>query len=485
MIDEYKAYLERKVNENKPAGFEPRLPISEAFLHPPFDWQRPVIEQAIRVGRYALFEERGLGKTLQQVEWLRHVVDYTGKPGLIVCPLAVASQTIREGLKIDVEIEYVRSMDDVKMSRALIMIVNYDMLKHIEPTRFGGIVLDESSILKNYTGKTKKFIVEHFVPSIDYRLFCSATPGPNDHLELGNQSEGLSVLKANEMISRYFANKSMDPDDMMVAGKYQLRPHAKTHFWKWITTWAACISKPSNIGFSDEGYDRPPLNIVYHRLGVDHKRAWDNGTAKRNGQAKLFLDDTLSAIDMWAEKRETYRDRCRKAKELDEELEAQSEYHIIWCDTNEESKLLAELIPDAVEVKGSGDSLANKEAKLDAFSQGNVRAIITKSKIAGLGLNWQHCNQQTFASINYKWEEWYQAVGRTDRFGNPRQTTVNMVHTETEGRMLEAHTRKGNAHSKMQEEVNKIIVEFGAFSIGQETINLDLGQEKMELPQWL
>lgn len=482
MISEYKAYLKRKVAQSNQAGFEPTLPIN-TFL---FDWQRPVVEQALRVGRYALFEERGLGKTLQQVEWAKHVENCTGKPVLIVCPLAVASQTIREGEKLDVEIKYVRSMEDVKYATGLVpvMIVNYDMLKHIEPQRFGGIVLDESSILKNYTGKTKKFIVDQFVPSIDNRLFCSATPAPNDHLELGNHSEGLSVLSSNEMISRYFANKSMDTEDMMVAGKYQLRPHAKVHFWKWLTTWAAVISKPSDIGFSDEGYDRPPLKIVNHLLSVDHSRAWTNGTAKMNGQAKLFLDDTLSATDMWAEKRETFRDRCYKAKEIDEGLEVQNEYHIVWCDTNDESKLLSSLIPDAVEVKGS-DSLANKEAKLDDFSQGNVRAIVTKSKIAGMGLNWQHCANQTFASVNYKWEEWYQAVGRTDRFGNDRQTTVNMIFTETEGKILEAHKRKGTAHAMMQDEVNKILSEFGAFNVGHKKINLDLGDERMELPRWM
>jgi len=358
------------------------------------------------------------------------------------------------------------------------------MLKHIEPERFGGIVLDESSILKSYTGKTKRFIVEQFVPSIDYRLFCSATPAPNDHIELGNHAEGLSVMKSSQMLSNYFSNKSMDKDDMMIAGKYQLKPHAKVEFWKWITTWAAVISKPSDIGFSNEGYDRPPLNIVNHVLSVDHTRAWTSQkiAGKQNGQAALFLSDTLSSTDMWSEKKETYQDRCLKAKQIDEELESANEYHIIWCDMDIESKMLAELIPDAVEVKGSDK---NKEAKLNDFSLGNVRTIITKSKIAGLGLNWQHCAFQTFASMNYKWEEWYQAVGRTDRFGNPRRTTCHRIFTETEGRILEAHIRKGNSHFLMQEEVNKILAEFGAFNVGKNEINLGLGNERMELPEWI
>jgi hypothetical protein len=477
-VEAYEAYLKRKILKAKPAGFEPVNSIHPLL----FDWQRVTVAHALRMGRYALFEERGLGKTLQQVEWARHIHGYTRQPILIVCPLAVARQTIREGQKIDVEIEYVRSMDDVKMADSPIMIINYDMLKHLEPDRFGGIVLDESSILKAYQGKTKQFIIEQFVPSINYRLFCSATPAPNDHLELGNHSEGLGVMNSNEMIARWFINSANDPGEMMMAGKYKILEHGKEDFWRWLASWAACISRPSDIGFSDEGYIRPPLNIQYHTIKVNHKRAWQKPDKK--GQLPLFLNGALSSTDMWADKKETYQDRCRKAKELDEELEMKNEYHVIWCDMDIESKMLAKMMPDAVEVKGS-DSSANKEAKLDDFSRGNVRAIVTKSKIAGMGLNWQHCAYQSFASVNYKWEEWYQAVGRTDRFGNPRQTTVNMIVSETEQKILQAHKRKGKAHADMQKEVNEVFAKYGAFSIGRKELELNLGNERMELPQWL
>jgi hypothetical protein len=475
----YQDYLKSKLVGAKPAGFE----VSVDSIHPLlFPWQREVTKHSLLMGRYALFEERGLGKTLQQIEWIKHIQKETGKPGLIVCPLAVASQTIREGQKIDVGIEYVRSMDDVKMADEPIHIINYDMLKVIEPDRYSSIVLDESSILKAFGGKTKRFIVEQFVPSIPYRLFCSATPAPNDHLELGNHAEGLSVMNSNEMISRWFMNSANDPGDLMIAGKYKLKPHGADDFWRWLSTWAICISTPSDIGFSDEGYIRPPLDIRYHLVGVDHTRAWDK--VDRNGQASLFLSDTLSATNMWAEKRETYENRCYRAKELDEEYRAEGEYHIIWCDTNDESKMLKELIPDSVEVKGS-DSLANKEAKLDAFSLGNERVIITKSKIAGMGLNWQHCARQTFASVNYKWEELYQAIGRTDRFGNDRQTVVNMVYTETEGKILEALRRKGAAHAMMQKEMNRTFKRFGVFALGKEKVDTSIGSLEMRIPEWL
>jgi hypothetical protein len=373
-------------------------------------------------------------------------------------------------------------MDDVKMANTPIVIVNYDMLKHIEPDRFGGIVLDESSILKAYQGKTKRFIVDQFVPSINYRLFCSATPAPNDHLELGNHSEGLGIMPSSEMIARWFINSANDPGEMMVAGKYKILEHGKEDFWRWLASWAACISRPSDVGFSDEGYIRPPLEVKYHMISVDHSRAWQQ--ADKKGQLSLFLSDALSSTKMWADKRETFVSRCEKAKELDEELKANGDYHIIWCDTNDESALLAKLIPDAVEVKGS-DKPSDKEAKLDDFSLGNVRAIVTKSKIAGMGLNWQHCHNQTFASVNYGWESWYQAVGRTDRFGNEKQTVVNNIIAETEQNILKAHKRKGEAHAKMQVEVNDVFAKYGAFSIGQRELNLDTGNTEMELPQWL
>lgn len=475
----YQEYLKSKLVSAKPAGFE----VSGNSIHSMlFDWQQEVVKHALLMGRYALFEERGLGKTLQQIEFAKHIHQQTHKPVLIVCPLAVASQTIREGQKIDVGIEYVRSMDDVKMADEPVHIINYDMLKAIEPDRHSGIVLDESSILKAYTGKTKTFIVDKFVPAIPYRLFCSATPAPNDHLELGNHSEGLGVMNSNEMIARWFVNATNNNGEMMVAGQYKFKPHGADDFWRWLSTWAICISTPSDIGFSDDGYIRPPLDIQYHLVEVDHSRAW--GKVDRNGQASLFLSDTLSATNMWAEKKETYENRCYRAKELDEEYKAQNEYHIIWCDTNDESKMLKELIPDSVEVKGS-DSLANKEAKLDAFSLGNERVIITKSKIAGMGLNWQHCARQTFVSINYKWEEWYQAVGRTDRFGNERQTIVNMIYTETEGKILEALRRKGAAHALMQQEMNKTFKKFGVFALGKEKIDTSIGSLEMRLPGWL
>lgn len=481
--DPYLNYLASKQRAHKPAGFEVGL----ADLHPLlFDWQRLVVQWALSLGKAALFEERGLGKTLQQIEWAKQVYSQVKKPVVIVCPLAVARQSIREGEKIGVSITYVRSMAEVKMADTPFVIINYDMLEELDPRYFGGLVLDESSILKSYTGKTKQFILGKFAPSIAYRLFCTATPSPNDVMELGNHSEGLGAMDSSQMLANWFQSSAGDvKSGEIVAGKYRLRPYAEKDFWRWVTTWAAVVSKPSDLGFSDEGYIRQPLQINYHLIDVDHSRAW--GTMDDKGQFNMFLGNKLSATQMWGEKAVTFEDRCRKGVEL---VEAEpGEYHIVWCDTNEESEMMNRELSalygsDVVEVKGS-DPLKEKEAKLDAFSAGQARIIVTKSKIAGMGLNWQHCARHKFVSVNFKWEEWYQAVGRTDRFGNERQTIVDMIYTETEDRILKALERKNNQHLEMHDKVKEIIAEFGLWRTDKKSLNADLGNKKMELPRWL
>jgi hypothetical protein len=482
-INPYLEFLAKKRKAAKPAGFD----IDIDNLHPLlFDWQKLSVQWALKQGRAALFEERGLGKTIQQVEWSRQVYNQDHKPGIIVCPLAVARQTIREAKKIDVDIEYVRSMNDVKRADTPITIINYDMLEHLDPAYFGFVVLDESSILKAYTGKTKQFILEKFVPGIDRRLFNTATPAPNDVMELGNHSEGLGVMESSQMLANWFqtAQGKMETGEI-VAGKYTLKPYADTDFWRWVTTWAVVVSTPSDLGFSDDGFIRLPLDIRYHLVPIDHRRAWDKTDQK--GQRQLFLDNAMSATEMWGEKAETFKRRCKTALEV---IEAEpNEYHIVWTDTNDESALMTKeltaLYPgDVVEVRGS-DKLADKEAKLDAFSTGQARIIVTKSKIAGMGLNWQHCARHTFVSANYQWEAWYQAIGRTDRFGNPRQTVVNMIYTENEQRIIKALERKGQQHQEMHKRVREIVKEFGLWRTDKKELIWDLGSVPMEVPAWI
>jgi hypothetical protein len=477
----YEDYLISKQLSAVPSGFEVNQ------FHPMlFDWQARGLQWLLKIGNGAAFWERGLGKTLLQVEWARQVHQETNAPVLIVCPLAVARQTIKEAKKIDVEIEFVRDETEARLSDCPITIVNFDMFRRkFSPAHWkdGGLVIDESSILKSYQGETKKFIIP-FASQIRYSLLCSATPSPNDFMELGNHAEALKVMKSNQMISNWFMNSSMK-DSNMAAGKYILKPLGQEDFWRWVTTWASVISKPSDIDGSDEGYIRPPLDIQYHILDVDHKRAWDMMDQK--GQLYLMLPDNPSSTQMWSEKRITYQDRVNCAiKEIDKERD---EFHIVWCDLDDESELMYKEIyyiynGQVVEVSGR-DSLDAKIEKLEAFSDQEARIIVTKSKIAGMGLNWQHCARQHFVSVNYKFEEWYQSVGRTDRFGNPRQTVVNMYATETEMGIIKTMQRKEHQHRMMQRKVNQVIQKYGLWRTDRKELTTNLGDTKMRLPKWI
>lgn len=485
LIKQYEQYLLAKQIKAIPTGFDVDLDDMHS-IH--FDWQHLGIQWCLKIGKAAMFWERGLGKTLAQLEFANQVHKKTKDRVLIVCPLAVARQTIREGQKIDVEIEQVRTIEDVLLADTPITIINYDMFRKFnlkDADRFAGIVLDESSILKSYTGATKKFIL-NFTRPIKYRLFCTATPSPNDYMELGNHAEGLSVMDSSQMLANWFINATGSvKTGEIAAGKYTIKPYGETDFWRWITTWAMMVSKPSDLGFSDHGYIRPPLDVKHHKVEVDHTRAWNN--VDKKGQRYLMLGGALSATEMWADKSATYQDRCKVAIELVES--EPDEYHIVWCDTNDEATLMRDELQslygdEVVEVRGS-DKLQDKESKLDSFSNGNSRIIVTKSKIAGMGLNWQHCARQHFVSTNYKWEEWYQAVGRTDRFGNDRQTIVNMVYAETEQKILQALDRKGKQHAKMQNRVNEVIKEFGLWLDERKELTYKMGDMEMEIPQWL
>lgn len=320
-MSEYQEFLKTKRLTARETGFT----VSSADIHPMlFDWQNEIVRWACRVGKAALFEECGLGKTLQQIEWARLVVKHLKETGaactrvLIIAPLAVAHQTIREGEKIGVIVRYIRHQDEAVEGD--IFITNYDMLKEFDGSGWGGVVLDESSILKAYTGATKRMILEMF-ESTPYKLACTATPAPNDHLELGNHAQFLNVMQSNEMIQRWFIN------DTMSAGSYRLKFHAEDDYWRWVTTWAVCISKPSDLGYSDAGFDLPPLKVEGVVVGVDHTRAFEQG--------QLLITESLSATGMWKEKRATLADRCDKAGEI---IDGSEEPWIIWCDTNEDRK---------------------------------------------------------------------------------------------------------------------------------------------------
>jgi len=330
------------------------------------------------------------------------------------------------------------------------------------------VVLDESSILKNYTGQTKRMILSTFEHT-PYKLACTATPAPNDHLELGNHAEFLNVMPSNEMIQRWFINDSMS------AGTYRLKHHAEKDYWKWVTSWAVCLSKPSDLGYPDEterySFDMPPLKIHNEVVSVDHSRAWEGG--------RLIIDGAISATEMWKEKRATLKDRCRRAREI-----VQGDPWVIWCDTNDEADELKRLIPDAIEVRGN-QSIKEKEEKLSGFSDGKYQKIITKPDIAGYGLNWQHCPNQVFVGVTYSFEKTYQALRRSWRFGQTNEVNAYMISAESEGDLVKTLDEKQELHRMMQTSMNEAMREHGLGAMSRRIRQSYNPHLPMQLPNWL
>lgn len=415
----YQEFLSRKAVSAKPHGLQ-----SVPELHPIlFGWQRRVVEFALLQGRAALFLDTGLGKTLCQLEWARRV---PGKK-LILAPVAVAPQTVREGRE-KLGIDVVHSRDG--STGPDITITNYERLHLFDPGEFTGIVLDESSILKSFTGKTRNMLVDQFRHT-PYRLACTATPSPNDHTELGNHAEFLGVMTTGQMQSRWFINDTGD------TGTWRLKGHATCDFWRWVSTWASCISKPSDIGGDDGPFELPPITTAMHTVEFEARPSVETGS--------LFGFTELSATNIHADKRATLRKRV----ELAAELADTSDYCLIWCESNDESAALAKAITGAVEVRGSDDP-DDKEFKLDSFSRGQTRVLVTKPSIAGFGLNWQHCNHVIFASLSYSYESFYQAVRRTWRFGQKRQVHVDVVIADSEQGVWRTIREKMGNHEEMK-----------------------------------
>lgn len=456
-MNEYEEFLRRKRVAAPVAGIMP----NRAGLHPwLFGWQADIVEWALRRGRAALFEECGLGKTVQQLEWGREIAAHTGRPTLILAPLAVNAQTVAEGEKIDLAVHSCRSQADVRDG---VNVANYEMLEHFEPSRFGGIVLDESSLLKSYMGATKRRLVESFAHT-DYRLCCTATPAPNDHMEIGNHSEFLGIMPSNEMISRWFIN------DTMNMGKYRLKGHAERSFWDWVATWAVSMRRPSDLGYPDDGFILPPLNLHQEVVDVDETEGASDA---------LFRASAISATSLHTEMRLTCSERSHRVAEL---VNDSSEAWVVWCNTNYEADALTALIPDAIEVRGD-DSIAEKERRLTAFGAGQERVIITKPTIAGFGLNWQHCHNAAFVGLSYSFEQLYQAIRRIYRFGQLHPVHVHIVTAKTEGAIVRSIQDKMEAHQRLMDGMNS--------SRRKLCLTADLrladsiGSEPIVLPAWL
>lgn len=440
----YAEFLKRKTIVDPPTGHNPTT--MPGFL---YDFQKAITRWAIRRGRAAIFADCGLGKTPMQLEWARSVVAYAEQPVLILAPLAVSKQTQREGDKFGISVNICESQKDVTGG---INITNYEKLHKFDPSIFSGIVLDESSILKSYTGKFRSLIISKF-QNTPYRLACTATPAPNDFMELGNHCEFLGVMTRSEMLSMFFINDASD------TGTWRLKKYGIEEFWKWVCSWAVMLSKPSDLGFEDNGFILPELKIHSHI--VEHGEPLPG---------RLFVEKVETLSDRRKARKETVDKRIQKAVEI---IGDSTDQWLIWCDLNIESEKAKTAISEAVEVTGS-DSPEKKEADMLGFSAGKVRTLVTKSKIAGFGMNWQNCYNVIFLSLSDSYEQYYQAVRRCWRFGQEHPVNVHIITADVEGNVVDNVARKEADAMKMRDEMVKNMQDITSETLrGQERFSVE------------
>lgn len=457
----YEEFLKSKRIVTLPSGFEP-----EPILSSLFDWQKDIVRWAIRKGKASLFEDCGLGKTPQQLEWASQVAEHTNKPALIVAPLAVSKQTRREANKFGYSATICRSQDDVTGE---INITNYEMLEHFEADKFGGVVLDESSILKSYSGKIKQQIIDMFRDT-PYKLACTATPAPNDFMELGNHAEFLGIMSRSEMLSTFFVHDGGSTQN------WRLKGHAQDDFWRWIASWAVVLSNPADLGYDGAAYQLPPLNVIEHVVKTNQKFDSD-------GQERLFASTVQTLNDRRAARHNSLEKRVKECAEIANSTDKQV---LVWCDLNEESTALTKAIKGAVEVTGS-DTDEHKADAMMGFTDGSIRVLVSKPKIAGWGMNWQNCDTEIFCGLSDSFEAYYQAVRRTWRFGQRNPVDVHIVVSDAEGAVKANIERKQfNAQQMTAEMVKytKAILQADVRGTVRQTENY-IPTEEMILPEWL
>lgn len=425
MLD-YAEFIDRKTQLDGRFGFAPTF-LPDAL----FEFQSALVSWAVEEGRAAIFADCGLGKTLMQLVWAENVVRETNKPVLILTPLAVAAQTVREAAKFGVDA--VRSQDGA--AGRGVTITNYERLHHFDPSHFAGVVCDESSILKSFGGMRRGQITD-FMRKMKYRLLCTATAAPNDYVELGTSSEALGHLGYMDMLGRFFkaddGKGSAAQRGWGSAVKFRLRGHAEEAFWRWICSWARAVRKPSDLGFDDDGFVLPPLREIEHIV-----------ESRTRADGFLFDLPAQGLQEQRDEQRRTLTERCEKVASLVDHKDPA----LVWCQLNDEGDLLERLIPDAVQVSGS-DADEKKEEAFLAFASGQARVLVTKPKIGAWGLNFQHCAHVTFFP-SHSFEQFYQGVRRCWRFGQEREVRVDVVTTEGGKGVLKNLQRKASQADDM------------------------------------
>jgi hypothetical protein len=428
----YQQFLEKKKHLLGSFGFEPNY-----FPDIAFDFQRAIIDKAVRKGRIAVFADTGLGKTLIQLSIANNVIRETNNNVLILTPLAVAFQFLDEAVKLGIDdIEYSK---DGKFTKKIV-ICNYERLHYFNAKDFIGCILDESSILKNFDGKIKNQITT-FIKKLPYRFLSTATPSPNDFIELGTSSEALGYMGYMDMLGKFFKNNNDSIDPKHAGEKWYLKPHAERDFFSWVNQWSIMIKMPSDLGFLNDRYNLPKLIINKHIVK-------NNSEIDVNGQMQMFNIIAKNFHEIKHEERSTLKERCEKAVEL-----AKNKTSVYWCNLNAESSLLKSMDKDAVEIIGSM-SIEKKEEILQAFATGKIKRLITKAKMTGMGLNWQHCNHSVFFPT-YSYEQYYQAIRRFWRFGQKNEVNIDIVISDGQSKIIEALQQKTKKAIELYENLTK------------------------------
>jgi hypothetical protein len=452
----YDEFLQNKTQGGADHGFEPLW--MPDFL---FDFQRELVDWSVRKGRAAIFADCGLGKTPMGLVWASNVARKTLKPTLYLTPLAVASQTVREAEKFGIQAR--QSKDGGHDGH--IVVANYERLHYFNPSDFGGVVCDESSILKSFAGHRRGEITT-FMRKVPYRLLQTATAAPNDYIELGTSSEALGYMGHMDMLNRFFKNDLNNSAQGRMRGeviKWRLKGHAEQPFWRWVCSWARAIRRPSDLGFDDSAFVLPPLVETEHLV-----------EAMSLADGMLFAMPAQGLKEQREERRRTVQERCEQIAAL---VNKTGEPALVWCHLNDEGDMLENLIPDAVQVSGS-DSDDRKEERLEAFADGRARILITKPKIGAWGLNFQHCNHVTFFP-SHSFEQYYQAVRRCWRFGQQRPVTVDIVTTEGERGVMRNLQRKAAQADTM---FSHLVAEMNHSLAIEKATNMT---KKVEIPSWL
>lgn len=423
-----------------------------------FDFQRDIVLWALKKGKAAIFAGTGLGKTLMQLEWAKHI----GGTVLILAPLAVSKQTISEGEKFGIAVNHCNSQEDVIDSG--INITNYERMDRFDFSKFRGIVLDESSILKAQSGKIRSQLIE-YCRQIPYRLACTATPAPNDLMELCNHSEFLGVMSSNEMLATFFVHDGGD------TSKWRLKRHAVHDFWRWVASWSVMLTNPQDLGYDGTRYNLPPLRIAQHTVHTEKQ------------PESLFAVEALTLQERQQARRDSVQDRARACAEI---VNADTDQWLVWCNLNSEADALKSLIPGAVEISGSDKPDVKERAAVD-FAAGRIRVLISKPLIFGMGLNFQRCHKMAFVGLSDSFEQYYQSVRRCWRFGQEKPVDVRIITADTEGAVVENIQRKERQFEEMLRGMIAVTQNITKDNIKATTRQTKAyePQERMELPKWL